>query len=351
MKRVVLVCGSFAPREGGAERQMRAVLAGLSRSGYECHVVTQRLPDSPKSESIDGISVHRVGSFSAFNVHPRVGMVAYLLAALGASLRLRPGHIVSLQVGAASLAGSVVSRLVRCPHTVRLTGGGSARFRSEAFARSATLNGRLVTSLVLNRRKAVLVAPARHLIADFEECFPHLRASRRVVPNGVPVLPQPPPTRRRTGVVWYSRRGSEQTESLFLQVARRCDSVPFRVIGTEIRGVAPPNVEQLGWVDQPMRAMWEARVLLNTSPYEGSPNVALQALATGCRVVGRDNAGMRELRERYGEAVRLVADGDAESLAEEVRRAVAAESLSPAPVVTTDDARGQWQSLLEGDLR
>lgn len=349
-ERVVLISGSFAPREGGAERQMRRVLAGLAEEGYDCHVVTQRLNGLPHRQTVEGVSVHRVGSLFAFSAHARLGMAFFLVSAALKGLSLRPDRIISLQLGAASAAATFVSRVLAVPQTVRLTGGGSAAFRSEAFARHSSWGGRLLTKWVVDRGTTILVAPARHLISDFEECFPGFRARSEVLANGVDLADRPPSVGGRSGVLWYSRRGSEQSTKMFESLARRCPDVTFRVMGADPGEGLPRNVEWLGWVDSPMKEMWASSVVLNTSKYEGSPNTVLQALAAGCHVVGRDNRGLREVREQYGDAVQLWSGVGLDSAVLALRAALEREEMPPAQVVSAGEAQHKWRSLLTTGL-
>lgn len=347
MNRIVLVSGSFLPREGGAERQMRLVLAGLAGSGHRTHVVTQRIKGAPPFEVVDSIEVHRVGSLMAFDLNSRLGMVAFLIAAIVKTLRLAPTHLVSLQMGSASFAAGIVSRVRGVSHIVRLTGGGSAHFRSEAFARKASTFGRLFTKLLIDRPRTVLVAPARHLLEDFAECFPSMRATQLVVPNGVELASAAGDEVTRQGVLWYARRGSERSVSTFRNLADECPDVMFKVIGTTIENLGP-NVSSLGWVNQPMDVMWGSRVLLNTSQFEGSPNTVLQALAAGCRVVAQDNRGMREIQSNYPDAVRLYRPDNIREAVRLLRSALDEPSPRPAAVVSAAQARRLWEELIAG---
>lgn len=171
----VMVSGSFWPREGGAERQLREILALLSDQGADAAVVSQVLEGSPRREFAPGakIAIHRVGSRTAFAIAPRFGHALFVLAATWRALRLRPDVLVSLQFGAATVAASMAARILRIRHIIRLTGGGSATFRSEAEARASTPIGRILVRIGAGGTQKTIVAPAQHLLDDLQEFFPH----------------------------------------------------------------------------------------------------------------------------------------------------------------------------------
>ena len=300
--RCVLVCGSFMPREGGAERQMRSVLVRLDAEGVETTVVTQVLDGQPRGAMVPGtgVAIERVGSGFAFRRFPRIGQALFLMAALARVISLRPATVVSLQFGSASAAASLAARAVRSRHVVRLTGGGTSAHRSEPFVRASSRLGRLLVRLISAGPDVVVVAPAQHLLDDFQEAFPQARVDMELVPNGVdPLGGGRLEDRLRRGVVWYARGGAEQSVAFFLSVAAGCPEVPFYVVGQPVDVDDVPNVQSSGWCEDVYPVLRRARILLNTSKTEGSPNMALQAISSGCHVLGAENAGISELVNRY----------------------------------------------------
>lgn len=346
MTDVVLVTGSFTPREGGAERQLRAVLSDLANRGTSVAVVTQVMAGRTlkRAEVIEGIRVYRVGSRTAFRFVPSVAHVLFLLCAVVVAVWLRPSVVVSLQMGAASIAAALAAKIVRVPHFLRLTGGGSEAFRSEPLARAATFSGRLTTRLYASPTTTIL-APARHLLADLAEAFPGLKCSLQFIPNGVAVPTGP--VNKTMDVIWYSRAGSQQSAHRFEQIVDLLPEVSFSVIGRYEPVVLRKNVTALGWQTAPEEIIGRHRVILNTSSSEGMPNTILQGLAWGCRVVAFDNAGTRELAAEYPGAVELVNPGDDCGAAAAVSAALAqpgAPRLSP--VTSSEEALQLWEEML-----
>lgn len=290
------------PREGGAEKQMRSVLAQLDAQGVQATVVTQVLEGQPRRAMVSGtgVAIERVGSRFAFRRLPRVGQGLFVLVALTRVVALRPTTVLSLQFGSASTAASLGARALGVKHIVRLTGGGTSVYRSESFARRSNPLGRLLVWLISTGPDVVVVAPAQHLLDDFKEAFPKARVQVELVANGV----DPPSVeefegRDRHGVVWYARGGAERSVEYFLSIAAGCPAILFNVIGEEIAVGEFPNIQSLGWCEDVYSVLSRARVLLNTSKTEGSPNMALQAIASGCYVLGAENAGITELVRNY----------------------------------------------------
>lgn len=350
MTRICLVSGSFHPREGGAERQMKQVLAGIARAGHDSMAVTQVLEGWARREYLaeSGVSIERVGSRLLFKRVPRLGMVSFLVAALGRALSLRPNVLISLQFGAATMAANLAARVLRANHVIRLTGGGTAQFRSEPFGRAASRLGSFTVRWCTHYSRTIVVAPAEHLMEDLHEAFPRLRARHRVITNGVPAVCGGV-TEESDGVVFYARGGGSEGDAAMLALAKACPDLRFVVMGRDIGTF--DNVTSVGWVGDPFDVLRRGRVLLNTSRNEGMPNTVLQAIALGMRVVGASNRGMAEVAQKYPGYVKLYEFGSFGTAVEELRVAHNASVLPPGRVATDIDVQNEWQAILVGDER
>lgn len=342
---VVLVSSSFWPREGGAERQLRQVLSAAEQAGLSCAVVTHALPNQSRRAEVNGIHVRRVGSAWLTSRFPRLGQILCTAAQARQVLRLRPRTAVTIQIGAASMAVALVRRMSQTRHIVRLTGGGTGKWRSEPWARRATRVGRLVVWAVA-RRGVVIISPARHLLVDLAEAFPRSAATARLIPNGVPDPGSPTDCdHARSGVVWYARGGSVRSGPAFLSIAEACSDLDILAIGQTGDLPDVPAVRRLGWVEDPYTVLQDCRVLLNTSPTEGMPNMALQALAAGLYVVGPSNAGLVELADTYPDHVKLVDITQPEDVAEVLRSLHSSALPGPAAVPRSADVARVWLDL------
>jgi glycosyltransferase involved in cell wall biosynthesis len=155
-----------------------------------------------------------------------------------------------------------------------------------------------------------------------------------------------------------------------LAAARLAPEIRFRIIGSgqldRLLGQRPPNVEHVTWVeygqlpDELHRASCALGVFGTSAKAQRViPNKVFQALACGAPVVTADTLAARELL-RNGENALLVPPGDAESLADALRRLAAdralAESLAGGGLAAyraqaSEDVLGPcWRSLIQSLL-
>ncbi|MCT1516951.1 glycosyltransferase family 4 protein [Dietzia cercidiphylli] len=114
----------------------------------------------------------------------------------------------------------------------------------------------------------------------------------------------------------------------------------------------PPNVVQVGWIEDPSEMLASIEVLLSTTPTEGMPNVVLQALASGTKVVGFANAGMSEVSRRYSSGnkyVRLAKTGSVDELCGLLVEALEDDSEVVADVPSMEEVADEWKTILLGD--
>ena len=132
-------------------------------------------------------------------------------------------------------------------------------------------------------------------------------------------------------MLWVATVRSQKRPMLALEVARRLPHLKFVMVGGHDPGrageeyaravregaAALPNVEYRGFMPfaETDRLFSEARVVLNTSSYEGFPNTFLQAWSRGVPTVAFVDVGAR----RDGEPVYDIAT-DAEDAAARVNR-------------------------------
>lgn len=346
MTDLLIISRSFYPKEGGAERQLRQVAGRLCEQGHTVSVLTEAAGDLPSVEVLPtGVRIERIGSTLSRN--RRGVQLAFVVSGLIRGLRNNPGVLLSPQLGSASVVAGIVARIRRRPHLVRLTGGGTDRFRSEPLAKASSRLGRVLVS-AFARPSTTIVAPARHLLADFAEAFPDFPCDLVHITNGVDVSLDRSAKLRQ--VIWYSRGGSESSATTFLEIAAALPTVRFTVIGRHLGDSLLSNIDDLGWQKHPENVIAEHAVLLNTSPREGMPNTVLQALAVGCRIVGFQNAGMNELKSAHPDAIELVDSGDTLLAAEAIRRALEADAAEPATIATISEVVDQWIALIKRRL-
>jgi glycosyltransferase involved in cell wall biosynthesis len=187
------------------------------------------------------------------------------------------------------------------------------------------------------RMADVVIAQHVGQIEEFRRCW---QREAEWIPSGY--VPLGTASCDAEGVVlWVSTIRRWKRAELFLELAQALPAIRFRMIGgvsraegdsaandlfSKIESFAErlPNVEFLGFlpyadVEQHFN---QARLLINTSDYEGFPNTFLQAWARGIPTISFVNCGARdsrgpigviatEFKEMQGATVRLIADRDA----------------------------------------
>jgi glycosyltransferase involved in cell wall biosynthesis len=148
-------------------------------------------------------------------------------------------------------------------------------------------------------------------------------------------------------VLWYGRDDWYKNPAAFRQLASACPDVSFATIGRADLP-ASDNVRDLGWRDDVAALLPRVRVLLMTSRFEGSPNLALQSLACGVPIAAFDIAATRELAADHPARVFLAPPGDIAGLRAALSDALDTGPGEPADVPSLNDVRNQWLDLLSG---
>jgi len=331
------------PNEGGAERQLRELMAELAKKGWRIVIITAAgMEDQSVSQPADSMricSVATSGDASGVAVGSKLTRKTY-----GALLREQPDVVLASLASGASLAGVTYGALHRVPTVLRIGGDDFARFGKSA-------RGRLQARWML-RATDVVVVNASHLKMQFEK-FGGSSLDVRVIRNGVSEAfdrsigdSALPASTQGVRVLYYTNGTPEKNDQAFVQLVSSSPGMAFRVLG-DVKGLPQlPNVELVGRVKDVASHMNWCNVVLNVSTKEGSPNFCLQALACGRRVVGFNNEGIADLALQYPDYVSLVGVNDLETAREELGRLGSMQMPPAARVRRISDAAEEWHKLL-----
>jgi glycosyltransferase involved in cell wall biosynthesis len=281
---------------GGAEVQQSILARLLERQGYRVSMVCLDYGQAQKSV-VHGITVHKAFRFAAGVpvlrfLHPRLTSVWRALHAADADIYYT--RSVSPWVG-------FVAEFCR-RHARRsvYAGASDMDFVPDLRGKLRFARDRWLYRRGLERVDAIVAQNE----AQRETCLAHYRRHALVIPSCYE-----PPARRAAAaaheVLWVGTMRAGKRPELFLELAKRLPRRRFVMVGGPERreatvyervrraAAALPNVELTGFL--PLERVEErfdaARLLVNTSDYEGMPNTFLQAWARGVPTLGSVDVG------------------------------------------------------------
>lgn len=279
---------------GGAEVQQGVLIRLLQRDGYRVSVITQDF-GQPQRALVEGVTVHKTwrqndGIPVLRFLHPR-------LTATWRALKAADADIYYLR-SASMLAGILAEFCRRYGRRCVYAAASDADFvpghRQIRFARD-----RLLYAHGLRKVDHIVVQNQ----AQLEACRRNFGRHATLIPScyELPLTPT-----RCTGefVLWAGRVHPEKRPEVFLELARRLPQRRFMLIGgsggdgayyERIREAAAalPNVQCTGFLPLNEAELWfdRARVVVNTSTYEGMPNTFMQAWARGVPTLATVDVG------------------------------------------------------------
>jgi glycosyltransferase involved in cell wall biosynthesis len=307
---------------GGAEVQ-QAILARLFASdGYRVSMICLDFGQAPRV-SIDGVEVLRLYRMKAGIpvlrfVHPRLTTMWRRLAEANADI---------YYCRSASMWVGVVAAFCR-RNGRRLVYAGAS---DKDFVPDVAGQIRYARDRWLYRRG---IAAADAIVAQNEvqraDCRKHYGREAVVIPSCYQ-LPRERGSGERDRVLWVGTINHGKRPELLLELARRLPERRFVMIGgpsdaspelfdrVRTQAAALPNVEFMGFLPLAQAETWfdRARVLVNTSVYEGMPNVFLQAWARGVPTVATVDVGVPA--HRVGNSLDELAKEIESAFADELR--------------------------------
>lgn len=286
---------------GGAEVQHTIAATSLAKAGYKVSFVSL---DFGQSDAVchDGVTVYKshvpTGGLPVLRfIYPRLFNTWQAMKRANADIYLQPcaGYLTGVIVAFCKVHGrkSVfvgASDTDFIPSKLRLSG-----FRDKFFYNWGLKN---CSGVIAQTEKQKLL------------CEQNYGTGAEVIPNAY-APPLPRPNNRKDYVLWVGSIRSVKRPDRFIQIAKACPDINFRMIGgptgdgpepiayyEQIKAEAAtvPNLEFLGYLpfDVAEEHFDHASVFVNTSEFEGFPNTFLQAWSRGIPTVSTFDPNVSE---------------------------------------------------------
>lgn len=342
LPRVLMFCGQFWPRIGGAERQALGLSRALMRRGCQVEVLTPQLDNSwPLRDEIEGININR---FPFVDLTKRLrgvrGLGLLNTLVMGMQVRQAVGrhinqfdilhaHIAWPMVAYAGKAAQVRHKKIIC----KVAAGGRA-FDLDTLRQTSPLGSTLARSLLV--MVDAWIAISKEIRSNIEK---ELSQTSRIVsiPNGVEIpsrleLPGRNVARRFLYLGRLARTAYKDYKTLlraFNELAGQFQDCQLKIVGggeleSEVLDFlhslphARSRTELVGFSDPVPWLQW-ADVLIHPSMAEGMSNTLLEGMAHGLVCIANDIPPNREVLGE-GEAGILVPVGDTNALVQVMRR-------------------------------
>lgn len=340
--RVLMFCGKFWPKVGGAERQAQKLALVLIRSGIHVEVLTPRLEKSwPLMDTIDGLRINRFPFLNlTHNLRGVRGLGVPNALLLGLQVRRAVSrHILDVDVLHAHIASPMVAYAMEAAQAhgkkaiCKIAAGGNS-FDFISLRSTSLLGPRLEKKLI--RAMDRWVAISSEIRLDLQRAG--VSTDRIVdIPNGVDI----PPQRQEPGgatarrflylgrFTHYPYRDFPTLLRAFDRLAMEFPECQLKLVGGgeregEIRNLlealphASSRTELIGFCDPKPWLEW-ADALIQPSLAEGMSNTLLEGMAHGVACIANDIPPNREVLGD-SEAGILVPVGDVDALVQVMRR-------------------------------
>jgi glycosyltransferase involved in cell wall biosynthesis len=341
--RILLINSEYPPVGGGAGNASAHLARVLAPLGHEVALVTAHFRGTPRMETQDGVTVHRIPAMR--RRQDRSGaleQLAFIVSASFWTFRLirqsKPDATLAFFGVPSGAVAWMLKKLFHIPYIVSLRGGDVPGFRPYDFKTMHKLLAPLLR--VIWHDASAVVANSRGL-RDLALAFDS-SIEIPIIPNGVDVSQYiaedrawSPPRLLSVGRIVHQKgldlamralAGLKDLEWEWRIAGDGPQTEPLQSLAQEL-GIAD-RVIFLGWQSREELAKWyhQSNTFLFPSRHEGMPNAVLEAMASGLPVAATRIAGSEEL-VLDGETGFLVPSENVDALRDALRNLLTDASL------------------------
>ena len=351
-RRILLINHDYPPLGGSSGNATRHIARGLARLGHRPCVLTAAWGDLPRTEEVDGVSIHRiwalrrstgpVGTFEATSF-----AVAAMWAAPVLARKLKTDAVLAFSVLPGGLVGWFLKHLSHIPYVIALQGGDVAPEAREGRSLAPEVPEKIsVLRRIIKRGIQHLWRNAGAVIANSNGLAQLARSAHPecpidVIPAGADVdgitTKDDYGVKGEVKLLYVGRLAKHKGLDVLLPALARItsalkwkltlvgDGPEWPVVAAQAaRFALIDRIELYGW--QGWNALPEiyrnADIFVLPSRDEGMPAALLEAMATGLPVVCTRYSGMGEA-VLHSETGLLVPSGDSKALAEALTEMIA----------------------------
>lgn len=295
MKRVNIIISSFYPKIGGAEKQLQLISEKLIEEGYEVEVITRRYKGLAKVEYIGNIRVRRIWMIKLNKNTEKLSFYINSILYYLTKFKTKPDVIIASQTGVAARVAITIKTIFNCKVLVRIAGGELKKFEGNN-SKFGKIFKRVDKFIVLSE--------------DMKKTMEKLNEKRvEKITNAVLKQVNIEANIGRY-ILFCGRIEKVKGLDLLLDSWRQMQiigvEIPLVIVGD---GSLKKQLEErykelrcVKWVGEDTdtdKYYKNARLLINTSEYEGISNTILEAQSYGIPVIASNVGGNKDLISNY----------------------------------------------------
>ena len=295
MKKISIIISSFYPMIGGSERQLQLISEELIKRRYDIEVITRKYNGLSKIEYVGNIKVRRIGIIKINKTTEKISFCINSILYYLFNFKNKPDVIIASQTGICSVVAMFIKKIFKCKVLVRVAGGELRSFEN---------NKKRFAKIFKNVDKFIVLSE------DMKNTMENLN-EKRVEKITNAVLEQTKLEFNMGEYVFFCGRiekvkGVDLLLESWRQIQKNGYNIPLVIVGDgnlkkelEIKYNDLIDVKWMGEDRDTSKYYKNARLLINTSEYEGISNTILEALSYGVPVIATNVGGNKDLISNY----------------------------------------------------